>query len=358
MRSLASLLIGLILLALTPSFALAKGHGVFRVVKGDVQVKSGKSGKTSKAKIGQKVFPKDTVIAGDKSRAKIIMVDKNVLNVSPNSKIEIEAYEFDPAKKKKNVLLNVIYGKVRSKVKQKYDGKGNKFQVKTKSAVAGVRGTDFVTGYNPSNNQSTVVTFEGKVEFGTPGAGGVIQNPVAVNAGQVANQSGSSAPGAARSVPKQQLAAMDSETDADTSSGSASDERQPSNSPNESEDKGENSDDKGENGEAKGKDGDAEGGDKNAEGGGDKKADRGGSNGGDQADSSDNKAEGDGKKGPAKGNAQAGNDNGGRSGGRAPASTGGGLGTPPVEILLLLMRAALQVMMAGLSQGQAEGLRA
>ncbi|MEO0336504.1 MAG: hypothetical protein AAF202_08920, partial [Pseudomonadota bacterium] len=118
MRTLAAVLIGISMLAMTPSLAFAKGHGVFRVVKGDVKVQSAKSGKTKKAKIGQKVFPKDIVIAGPKSRAKIIMVDKNILNISPDSKIEIEAYEFDPKKKKKNVLLNVIYGKVRSKVKQ------------------------------------------------------------------------------------------------------------------------------------------------------------------------------------------------------------------------------------------------
>ncbi|NQZ00100.1 MAG: FecR domain-containing protein [Bdellovibrionales bacterium] len=331
MRSLAAMLIGLSFVVLSPSFAFAKGHGVFRVVKGDVKVQSAKTGKTKKAKIGQKVFPKDTVISGEKSRAKIIMVDKNVLNISPNSKIEIEAYEYEPSKKKKNVLLNVIYGKVRSKVKQKYDGKGNKFQVKTKSAVAGVRGTDFVTGYDPTSRQSTVVTFEGKVQFGTPGVGGTIQNAVAVNAGQIANQAGNASVGQPRSVPRQQLAAMDNETNADTSSAGGSDERQPSNSPNESNDKGENSDDKGKDGDAKGSDTKSEGGDAKTEGG-DNKAEAGDAkaDGDNKSSTGEAKAEGN-EKGPAKGNAQAGNNgNGGRSGAnRAPAaSTGGESGGP------------------------------
>ena len=90
MKSLMSLVAIVFALALTPSLAAAKSHGVFRVVKGDVQVTSGETGKTKKAKIGQKVFPKDTVTAGKNSRAKIVMVDKNVLNISPESKIEIE----------------------------------------------------------------------------------------------------------------------------------------------------------------------------------------------------------------------------------------------------------------------------
>ncbi len=129
------------LIVLTFMFVISSGaaaqnvHGVLRVVKGDVQVKTSK-GETTKARIGGKVFPKDVVITGKDSRAKIVMVDNNEINVSPDSQIEIQHYEFDPAGGKKDVLLNVIYGKVRSKVEQKYDGKTSKFQIKTPGAVA------------------------------------------------------------------------------------------------------------------------------------------------------------------------------------------------------------------------------
>ena len=96
---------------------------MLRVVKGDVQIKSGKTGQTARARIGEQVFPKDVIITGKDARAKVVMVDNNEINVSPDSQIEIQHYEYDPNQGKKDVLLNVIYGKVRAKVEQHYDGK-------------------------------------------------------------------------------------------------------------------------------------------------------------------------------------------------------------------------------------------
>lgn len=206
-------------------------HGVLRVVKGDVQIKSAKSGQAGRARLGAQVFPKDIVITGKDSRAKIVMVDNNEINVSPESQIEIQHYEFDPAQGKKDVLLNVIYGKVRSKVEQKYDGKTSKFQVKTPSAVAGVRGTDFMASYNRMDNTSSVVTFHGAVEFGLPGPGGTIANAVSVTPGKMASSMAGGAPSIPANVPKEQLAQMDNDTKADSlgagGTAGAKSERQP-----------------------------------------------------------------------------------------------------------------------------------
>lgn len=217
-------------------------HGVLRVVKGDVQIKSAKQNKTVKARVGEKVYPKDVILTGADSRAKIVMVDNNELNVSPDSQVEIQHYEFDPAAGKKEVLLNVIYGKVRSKVEQKYDGKTSKFQVKTPSAVAGVRGTDFLTGF--ANGATNIVTFEGKVEFGLPAPGGGISNPVTVTPGTSASNTVGANPTPPAPVPKDQLAKMDADTKAEApkgAPGAGPDSRAPA---DDSKDKKENKENK------------------------------------------------------------------------------------------------------------------
>ncbi|MBK7843616.1 MAG: FecR domain-containing protein [Bdellovibrionales bacterium] len=193
----------------------AQVHGILTVVKGNVSIKSGKTGKDEKAKIGMKVFPKDSILTQADSRAKIVMVDKNEINVSPSSNIVIDSYEFDPAKDNKKVLIDVIYGKVRAKVEQKYDGENNKFQVKTPSAVAGVRGTDFFTSFNQVTNSSKVVTFKGEVAFGLPGPGGTILNPVSVRVGEFTANTGNNPPAPAVPMPKAELAQFDKETKAD-----------------------------------------------------------------------------------------------------------------------------------------------
>jgi hypothetical protein len=222
-----ALVVALILCLCVP--AIAEVHGVLRVVKGEVQIKSGSTGVTSRAKLGQEVYPKDTIITGKDARAKVVMIDNNELNISPDSHVEIQNYQYNPAENKKNVLLNVLYGKVRSKVEQKYDGRTSKFQVKTPSAVAGVRGTDFVTSYSQITQKSTVITFRGAVEFGLPGSNGLIQSAVSVTPGKMAEISGNSAPGVPSTLPKEQLAKFDHETkvDSTTSGPSSNDPRAP-----------------------------------------------------------------------------------------------------------------------------------
>ncbi|MES2802122.1 MAG: FecR domain-containing protein, partial [Bdellovibrionota bacterium] len=65
----------------------------------------------------------------------------------------------------KNVRLSLIEGKVRTNVEQKYDNTENKFEIKTPSAVVGVRGTQFMTSYRRSNNMTGVTAFRGEVIF-------------------------------------------------------------------------------------------------------------------------------------------------------------------------------------------------
>ncbi len=217
----------LFVLFLMPSLSLAANvYGEFKVVKGTVEVIS-KNGKRQKAKLGLRVFPQDKVVTGKDSRAKIVMVDKNELNVTPDSEIQIAKYEYKPEAGKKNVSINVLYGKIRAKVNQKYEG-DNKFQVKTPSAVAGVRGTDFFTAYNPTNNATRVVTFEGRVEFGLPGANGAILKPVFVGVGQTAASLAGAAPTQPVQVPKTELADFDQNSNASTAPNSNSNQRTPS----------------------------------------------------------------------------------------------------------------------------------
>ncbi len=192
-------------------------HGTLRVVKGDVQVLSHKTKEKTRARIGGKVFPMDRIMTGKDARAKIVMIDKNEINISPESEVILQKYEYQPEQGKKDVLLNVIYGKVRSKVEQKYDGKTSKFQVRTPGAVAGVRGTDFLAGYNRSSAQTEVVTFSGQVEFGAPGPGGTIINAVPVAAGQSSWSLKGQPPAPPAPVSPTQMAQLNEETQADPS---------------------------------------------------------------------------------------------------------------------------------------------
>jgi hypothetical protein len=198
----------------TQSFATPSAHGVLMVVKGDVQVKQ--KDKTFKARVGQKIVQGDTIITGKDARAKLVMVDKNIINISPESRFVLEKYEYNPERDKKGALLNVIYGKVRTTVNQRYDGEQNKFQVKTKSSVAGVRGTDFLVSYNNVTNTSKIVTFQGLVEVGVGlDNAGRILNAVSVPPGQFTVASVGIPPSTPAPVPQFEMAALNEQSVAD-----------------------------------------------------------------------------------------------------------------------------------------------
>lgn len=293
-------------------------YGVLMVVKGDVQILNGKTGKTEPAKVGSKIFPDDTIIAGKDSRAKIVMVDKNVLNVSPESKIKIDKYEYKPEAEKKNVLLNVMYGKVRATVNQKYDGEKNQFQVKTPSAVAGVRGTDFLTSYNRVSKDSQVVTFSGAVAVGVAGPNGAIVNAVTVRPGQSTTVAQGGMPSQPSVIPKSELAQAQKESSADTATGApAKEDRAPAGDKNESS-KEEKKEDKKEDKK------DNKKGDKENQGGSDTKGDKGRKD--DKGEKSDNQSGGksEDRGGDKKGNPQGedqGQDNSQRKGPKKDGET-------------------------------------
>jgi hypothetical protein len=193
-------------------------HGLFMVVKGTVAVIPFGSQKSEPAKVGKKIFPGDSIITGKDSRAKVVMSDKNTLNISPDSKFKLEKYENNPIKNAKNVEISLEYGKIRASVAQKYDGQKNKFQIKTPAAVAGVRGTDFLTSHSKATNATQITTFEGVVAFGPKGPNGDILTPVLVQPGQTSQAEAGKPPEPPKAVPQEELKSIETESSADTAS--------------------------------------------------------------------------------------------------------------------------------------------
>lgn len=205
----ASLFMGI---AFSTMQALA-ADGVFMVVKGAVTIES--QGKVSSAKVGAKVAQGDKIISAADSRAKIVMSDKNVLNISPETTLVIEKYSNNPSDK--NVELKVEQGKVRATVEQKYDGEKSKFNIKTPSAVAGVRGTDFITSYSRANRVTRVVTFSGVVAVGQLGPRGAIVNPVFVRPGETTEAGPDKTPEPPKPIPQDEVNSLDQQSNAEGS---------------------------------------------------------------------------------------------------------------------------------------------
>lgn len=97
----------------------------------------------------------------DKSFVKLIFTDKSQMNIGPNSLMKIENFTG-----KDSGVIDLVKGKIRSQVSKDYlqiDKNKSKLFIKTKNAVLGVRGTDFMISTNGKN--TATVLFEGEIAF-------------------------------------------------------------------------------------------------------------------------------------------------------------------------------------------------
>jgi len=98
----------------------------------------------------------------DKSFVKLIFLDKSQMNLGPNSKMVITSFP-----KKDAGIITLVKGQLRSQVTKDYMEMDNKDKsklfIKTNSAAMGVRGTDFQVNFNPENQNTALITFEGAV---------------------------------------------------------------------------------------------------------------------------------------------------------------------------------------------------
>jgi hypothetical protein len=162
MRCLVLLLALQILL---PFPLFADTIGKFNEIKGDVSLSRARAG--LKPNVGDDIQTKDMVSTGDKSRAKLLLSDDSMLSVGQKSNLEIT--EFLLGKDKRTSIISLKTGLMHTKV-EKFLDPNSKFEVHTPTAVAGARGTAWLTVLEVINNvaQSSIYALEQAVAVFNP----------------------------------------------------------------------------------------------------------------------------------------------------------------------------------------------
>lgn len=150
----------LILLLTLATQAFAGKAALVKLVKGEAHVLSGD--KKIKLKINDWVEEGAVVKTEPRSFVRLVFLDKSQMNISASSELKIERFH-----KKDAGVIGLIKGQIRSQVSKDYlqiNGKDrSKLFIKTKNAVMGIRGTDFMISTNGRN--TAAILFEGEVVF-------------------------------------------------------------------------------------------------------------------------------------------------------------------------------------------------
>ncbi|MBW6484649.1 MAG: FecR domain-containing protein [Syntrophobacterales bacterium] len=156
MKRISVILSLLALLVVLPGFAQAAPVAKFTSIEGNVDVTT--PGKAAvKANMGDPLNVGDIIRTKSKSKCEITFMDGSILRLAESSRLRVT--EFSQEKEKRNATVDLFRGKVHNIVKAV--GGQSKYEVRTPTAVCGVRGTQFYTYYQ-SGVSGAVVT-EGTV---------------------------------------------------------------------------------------------------------------------------------------------------------------------------------------------------
>jgi len=105
------------------------------------------------------VFVGEHVRTADASRVKLLMRDDSVLTLGPRSELTIDqqVVKGDGGAAADTSRLGALVGSVRAVVTDRYGSRGSSFEVKTPTAVAGVRGTGFVVLVDADGKRTRVI---------------------------------------------------------------------------------------------------------------------------------------------------------------------------------------------------------
>lgn len=136
--------------------------GTVAAVIGKLQIQ--RAGTWQDARVGVPVFVGDRLRTGAADRAKVVFRDDSVLDVAAKTEISIDKQVFDPDAHRFQSQFRLAVGKIRAWVSDYYREPKARYEVETPTAIAGVRGTEFIAVYDATADFTDIVGLTDAVE--------------------------------------------------------------------------------------------------------------------------------------------------------------------------------------------------
>jgi hypothetical protein len=104
---------------------------------------------------GADVYVGDELRTGVASKLKVLFRDESILTLAAETRLTIDEQLLDPSGG--TSLFTLFVGTVRALISDRYEVEGAKFEVRTPTAVVGVRGTGFIVSYDAASEETVVV---------------------------------------------------------------------------------------------------------------------------------------------------------------------------------------------------------
>ncbi len=140
--------------------------GKITKVEGRVDILRAGAAAAVPVKMGDTVNVGDILRTKSDGKAEITFIDNTAMTVGPKSRLGIDEYFYKADEEKRSASLKIYRGRTGFQIpKPVYPAEGSKFEMKTKTAVAGVRGTE---GIIHTDGVERVYVKDGVIEFKNP----------------------------------------------------------------------------------------------------------------------------------------------------------------------------------------------
>ncbi len=142
--------------------AWAQEVGTIAALEGRVEI--GRAGVWAAATVATTINLTDEIRTGRPGRLRLVFRDDCVLTVGDSSHVIINEQIFDPSRGVFRTLIELLEGTVRGLVSEYYGLPSALYLLRTRTAVTGVRGTEFIVIYDRATEVTEVVGVSGRTE--------------------------------------------------------------------------------------------------------------------------------------------------------------------------------------------------
>ena len=128
--------------------------GKIVALKGTAQIVQGNLSKN--AVLGSQLYKNDQIITHDNTKVQVIFEDETVVSIGKNTHFSIDEYVFEGSEP--TAKMSLLKGAVRTITGKIGKANPEKFQMKTKTATIGIRGTNFIVISEPASNDIAACT--------------------------------------------------------------------------------------------------------------------------------------------------------------------------------------------------------
>lgn len=146
----------------SPTVASVNEVGTVAALQGEARIE--RAGSVLEAGIGSAVAVGDVLVTGADGKLRVVFQDDSVLSLAENSRVTVDESVFDANAGQARSLFGLLRGKVNAAVSEYYRRRGNAYEIRTDTAVAGVRGTEFAMRFDPEAQLTEVIGIEGTVQ--------------------------------------------------------------------------------------------------------------------------------------------------------------------------------------------------